>query len=536
MMSRIVGNYEILAKIGEGGMGEVFRARDLMLEREVAIKSLRRELATREDIVERFRTEAVALAKLNHRNVAAVHSFFRHEEQSFMVLEFVCGETLDTLIARRGALPWREAVGFVVQALDGLDHAHRAGVVHRDIKPSNIMISPDGTLKLMDFGIARVLEKARLTRTGHLVGTLEYMSPEQIQGRDTDARSDLYSLGIVFYEMVTGAVPFTKGSDYELIKAQVEEVPRRPRLLVGEIPAELDDTLMRALAKRPEDRFQSAASFRMALSATLSATNARGLAEKTPRIAAATRLAANGDTLWRGSHATVGSGTDGSAPVHISAGIGKGTVPASRFWTRYPGVIALVVLTAVAATVAVLGNGGTPAPAPPTTPPLATAPLMTAPTSSAAHQDSARSAERASASPVSEPPVAVVPPSISPRPEAAGPATPAPQRSPALPVATGAASRAKPERPATVAPAAARSTPVAPPAAERAPEEKPITATDGISNAAETRPQAKLPASAPEPLAAVPHSRPVAPEARPAPVPEPEKAPQGGSPLWSIRK
>ena len=225
MGNQMIGDFELVAKIGEGGMGEVFKGRDSMLERDVAIKSLRPELAARADILERFRTEAVALARLNHPNIAGVYRFFRHADQYYMVMEFVAGETLDQMVTRRGALPWQEALRYAAGALCGLEHAHHAGVVHRDIKPANMMVAVDGTLKLMDFGIARILEKMRLTRSGHLIGTLEYMSPEQVQGREVDARSDLYSLAVVLFELLTARVPFSKSTDFELMKAQIEEPP-----------------------------------------------------------------------------------------------------------------------------------------------------------------------------------------------------------------------------------------------------------------------------------------------------------------------
>jgi serine/threonine protein kinase len=265
----IGGNYRITDKLGEGGMGEVFKGFDTMLEREVAIKSLRPELGSRPDVVERFRTEAIALARLNHSHIATVYSFLRDGEQWFLVLEFVRGETLDKIIGRRGKLPWQDAVKLIVQALDGLEHAHRLGVVHRDIKPSNMIISPAGTLKLMDFGIARLLERARLTRTGHLIGTLEYMSPEQIQGRDSDARGDIYSIGVVLYELLTGQLPFQKNSDFDLMRSQVEELPLPPRTRIPQIPQEVESVVLKALEKKPEDRFPSANAFRVALQGML---------------------------------------------------------------------------------------------------------------------------------------------------------------------------------------------------------------------------------------------------------------------------
>jgi serine/threonine-protein kinase len=271
MLNRIA-NYEIKDRLGEGGMGEVFRGRDVMLEREVAIKALRPELATHPDVVERFRTEAVALAKLHHPNIAAVYNFIRENERCYIVMEYVDGQSLEAILRQRGALPWTEAIAIARQALEGLEHAHRSGIVHRDVKPANIMLARDGTVKLMDFGIARILETARLTREGHLVGTLEYMSPEQVLGQDVDARADLYAMGIVLYQALTGVLPFPSSSDYDMIRAQVERQPAPPRTLCAEIPAALDAVLLRALAKAREERFQSASELSEALAAVAAET------------------------------------------------------------------------------------------------------------------------------------------------------------------------------------------------------------------------------------------------------------------------
>lgn len=289
-MERELGHYRIMEKLGEGAMGEVFKGLDTLLEREVAIKLLRPELSNRPDIVERFRTEAVALARLNHTHIATLYSFLPHESQYFMVMEFVRGESLAKLIERNRALPWQQAVGLVSQALEGLEHAHRLGVVHRDIKPSNMMVTHSGVLKVMDFGIARILEKARLTRAGHLIGTLEYMSPEQIAGLDTDARADLYSLGVVLYELVTGRVPFEASSDYDLIKAQMEERPKPPRIRVSDLPVGVETQILKALEKKPESRFESAADFHAALAAIATLGPDPGPEHERPRAPPETRF------------------------------------------------------------------------------------------------------------------------------------------------------------------------------------------------------------------------------------------------------
>ena len=182
MIGRTIGNYRIDGKLGEGGMGTVYHGIDVMLDRAVAIKVLRPELATKDAVVERFRTEAVNLAKLSHPNIATLYSLLSEGDELFMVLEFVRGETLDATMRRRGALPIEEALPAFCQVLDGIDHAHELGIVHRDLKPANIMVTDRGTLKVLDFGIARLFGSSRLTRAGNIVGTLEYMPPEQVRG------------------------------------------------------------------------------------------------------------------------------------------------------------------------------------------------------------------------------------------------------------------------------------------------------------------------------------------------------------------
>ena len=262
MIGQIVGNYKIEAKLGEGGMGAVYKGVDTMLDREVAIKALRPELASQTSVVERFRSEAVTLAKLNHPNIAALYTMFRQGEELYMVLEFVRGETLDTIMQRRAALPAEEAIPVFCQVLDGIDHAHELGVVHRDIKPANIMLTENGKLKVLDFGIARLLGSARMTRAGNIIGTLEYMAPEQVKGQETDGRSDIYALGMMLYEMLTGQLPFQTENEFELMMLQTETMPPSPREINPNIPVEVEEAIMRAIQKNPNDRFQTAGDMR----------------------------------------------------------------------------------------------------------------------------------------------------------------------------------------------------------------------------------------------------------------------------------
>ena len=263
-MTRI-GQYRLLDRIGEGGMGAVFRGEDTMLQRQVAIKVLRPELARQQALVERFRTEAVALARLNHPNIATVYGLLQQDGQYYMVLEFVDGQTLEAILARRGRLPWSEAVGLARDTLAALDHAHGMGVVHRDLKPANLMVTRSGQLKVMDFGIARLAGTSRHTEYGRIVGTPLYMSPEQLRGEEVDGRSDVYSLGVVLYELLTGREAFQADSDYALLMAQLNQMPEPVSRYVPDLPADLEAVLDRALSKSRNDRWRSAADFRRAL-------------------------------------------------------------------------------------------------------------------------------------------------------------------------------------------------------------------------------------------------------------------------------
>ncbi len=261
MIGREIGTYKILEQIGEGGMGVVYKGIDTGLDRLVAIKVLTPELVHNPELIDRFRSEAKAQANLNHTNIATLYAFMQVEGQCLIVMEYLEGETFEDLILRGGKLPWRDAVGLARQALQGLGFAHGMGIVHRDIKPSNLMLTASGTVKIMDFGIAKALGGSKKTRTGLQMGTPHYMSPEQIRGRPVDARSDIYSLGITFYQLLSGDLPFQSDSDFELMSAHINTPPPVITTSHADIPKSIEQCVMKALAKEPEDRYQSTEEF-----------------------------------------------------------------------------------------------------------------------------------------------------------------------------------------------------------------------------------------------------------------------------------
>ncbi len=256
------GQYEILDRISEGGMAEVFRARRLSDGGTVALKILREQFAADEEFVERFQREARAVRELSHPHMVQVYDSGRDGAIHFIAMEYVEGENLKTTIRRSGRLSPERAVEIAGQVCDALEYAHHHGVVHRDIKPQNILLTTDGRVKVTDFGIARALSSATITQTGTVLGSVQYLSPEQARGGPVGRAADIYSLGIVLYEMVTGTLPFDGDSPIAIALAHVNQRPESPRAHVPDLPAHLEGVILSALAKSPSRRYRSAQDLR----------------------------------------------------------------------------------------------------------------------------------------------------------------------------------------------------------------------------------------------------------------------------------
>ena len=255
---RLDGRYEILELIGIGGMADVYLADDITTGRKVAVKILKEEYLTNEDFKRRFRNESKAIALLSHPNIVKIYDVSFGERVQFIVMEYVPGITLKEYIQQQGKVGWKETVHFTVQILRALQHAHDNGIVHRDVKPQNVMLLQDGTVKVMDFGIARFARENGRTISEKAIGSVHYISPEQARGEVADERSDIYSVGIVMYELLTGQLPFDGESPVAIALKQMQAEAKRPRELNPDIPEGLEEIVMRAMQKDPDLRYQSA--------------------------------------------------------------------------------------------------------------------------------------------------------------------------------------------------------------------------------------------------------------------------------------
>ncbi|MFZ5824988.1 MAG: Stk1 family PASTA domain-containing Ser/Thr kinase [Bacillota bacterium] len=266
MIGKILGNrYRMEERIGGGGMALVYRAYDLQLGREVAVKVLRGQFGSDEEFVRRFRREAQNAASLSHPNVVQIYDVGEEHDVYYIVMELVQGKTLKALIQEQGPLPVVEATRIAIEILEALAHAHAERIVHRDIKPHNILIARDGRVKVTDFGIARATTTDTVTHTGSIMGSAHYFSPEQANGQPTGEKSDIYSLGVVLYEMVTGTVPFQGDSPITVALKHLRDRVVPPSELNSEVPVELDEIILEAMEKEAEDRYESAVAMRSAL-------------------------------------------------------------------------------------------------------------------------------------------------------------------------------------------------------------------------------------------------------------------------------
>ncbi len=392
------GRYRVEAEIGRGGMARVYRATDTVLGRTVAIKVLDTEQASDHSFVDRFRREARAAARLNHPGVVAVFDTGSDDGVHYIIMEYVHGRTLGQVVAEEGPLPPDRAAAIATSVAEALSFAHAEGLVHRDVKPANVMLTDSGRVKVMDFGIARVVSAHTLTQTAKVFGTAAYLSPEQAQGQRVDGRSDVYALGVVLYEMLTGRAPFAADSPVALAFKHINEEPAPPSSVRRGIPAGLEAVVMRALAKDPDARYPGAAEMATALGPFAAAAGAAGAAGVTtePRVVLP-------DSTVRLPTAEVPEALTGPArtvPAHRAS-------PRRRRW--WPALLALLVLLGLLTAAflpAMLSGGG------PRTTPKPSAPHRTAPPS-----------HRASPTPPSPTP-GPTPPSPTPSPE---PTTPAPE-------------------------------------------------------------------------------------------------------------
>lgn len=315
-----IGPYRVLRELGRGAMGTVYLARQESLSRELAVKVLAAEFTRDAEFVARFRREGLISSKLRHPNIVQVFDYSAQDNLYYIAMEYVGPEDLQAFLrARDGRLPVSEAVRLMGQVLSALECAHEAGVTHRDVKPANVLLSPRGDAVLTDFSIANMQEAQRLTQTGAMMGTPDYMAPEQFDAKQVDQRSDLYSTGVVLYEMVTGTRAFPGDTVVQVMKAQLMHVPQAPHLLDASVPEALSRAIMKALEKSPNQRFASAVEMRQALyaavgselppeppRATISVPSlAERVANPTPRPSAETVAVAGPETLVRKSGGTL---------------------------------------------------------------------------------------------------------------------------------------------------------------------------------------------------------------------------------------
>jgi serine/threonine-protein kinase len=425
------GRYRLLREVARGGMASIWQAEDTLLDRQVAVKLLHPHFADDPEFVERFRREARAAARLSHPNIVPIYDVGDDAETRtpYIVMELVDGGNLKDRIRRAAPLSDAEIreIGSTLAAT--LDYAHRKGLVHRDVKPQNVLLGEDGRPRLTDFGIAQAMASSGLTRTGAVMGSVHYIAPELVRGKKALPQSDVYSLGIVLYEMATGRVPFTADTDVAVALAQVEETPPAPRALNARLAPDIERTILRALAKSPEDRFPSAADFGTALRDGPNGANG----PVRPGVAAAAATYRAADATQRIPTARTATQT-GRPPAPAAAPVAPfARRPARPQPKRGPISGMLALLLALAAVLVVLGAGffgvatlsregvASPEPTPPPTtqptapPKPAAVPTSTPPAPTSTPEPSATPVPTASPSPVPPSPTPQPQPTATPR-------------------------------------------------------------------------------------------------------------------------
>jgi serine/threonine-protein kinase len=332
-----VGDYEVVAHLGTGGLGSVYEVRHLISHRHEAMKMLLPDQSSTPEMVERFRREVQTVAALDHKNIAQLRTAFYHDGHLAMVMELIRGETLKEM-RLKAPITLDQALGTMSQVLEALVFAHGLGVVHRDIKPSNIMITPSGTVKLVDFGIALTDQGSDLTRAGYLLGSVNYMSPEQIGGAKANASSDLYSVGVTLYELLTGLLPITGANNYEIMMGHMNKAPVAPHLIAPMVPGEISRAVMRSLEKNPAARFTNAGEF-------LSALKDAHPANKESFAGATVAMAG----LSAGMRSGMGTGSMGLMSTPVSGVENLVLEDVSRKLANYIGPVARIVVKKLAA-------------------------------------------------------------------------------------------------------------------------------------------------------------------------------------------
>lgn len=351
-----IGRYEVVERVGRGGMGAVYRGRDTVLDREVAIKVMSSDFAADETSRPRFYREARAAAKLQHRNIVTIFEFGEEDDTPFIVMEFLRGQDLSRRIRCEPPLDLTEKLDIIAELCTGLHFAHEQGVIHRDVKPANIWLVPDGSVKLLDFGIAK-FSSATMTRQGSVFGSISYMSPEQVNGSDVDGRADIFSAGVVLYELLSGKKPFAGDSPTAVLARIMDEEPASAADLPSDLPRPLVAAVMKALQKDRERRYRHAADFGADLRLVRSALTATAEPAGTDIDLAETTLTDTGKGIEAGHHEPAGSVTVARTAT-LDLGSGEGAARRGRPWLVPALVVMALVLTVGGGWLAIRERGG----------------------------------------------------------------------------------------------------------------------------------------------------------------------------------